>query len=811
VIDGAVLDTVAACPPLTIVDRSRLAELRAKEAMRLVPERAKARDAFITRQSHRLARRTGVGLHSARRTVEKQCAGVLLPDVGLPFDDEQFAGKTVADVLASPALFEGATLADPLEGISYGRCKAIVMRRADGAMVIHSFAHGRTVYELKLDYRAAEGMLAKAAPDEAAEAFVRLVLESDLEADEVERLRDKASEISGLGKRVLNVRLKAARQRASAENARQAAACAAAARQDTRPQIDAPLRDAPWRPEMDTLRQVLGASTEPEPPMRNLEGVSACVRQRPTLNMHAFAADGANDEEAEETRLPPPGLPLLTSHSEAELAELIERYIDYIDPKTGRSVHLGSSFVHHFYKRHDDGLPRVAAVATLPLVLGDGTFLACRGLERERGIVFRIPPELLAVLPKFEDCAQPAVAEAMRFLIDEWLCDVMTDYTGKCVLIALALSIIERSLLPDRPTFWVTAGRRGSGKTTAIMMALMAVTGVRPPAAAWSPNEEERRKALLAYLLDGLPAILWDNIPRGAQISCPHIEKSCTAAMYSDRKLGVSETITASAATIHVFTGNNVGPKGDLASRSLCIRLEADRPDPENRLFRHPDPVAWTEAHRGQILAALYTVLLGNPMFEPGQPVPAQTRFKTWWRLIGQPLEFAAQLHKEHSEADRATDATPGCPPARVRFKELFLAQEEEDEESASLANVLAALGSKWPNQATFLAADVAKLVNATGETGRDQTAQRNVRIGSREEEPPLRTTDAERAAVVREFLFPRIASSVTVTATTASKRLKRHVGAPVRHDGGMLVLRESPNPHTKILSFYVGRTDLPA
>ena len=106
----------------------------------------------------------------------------------------------------------------------------------------------------------------------------------------------------------------------------------------------------------------------------------------------------------------------------------------------------------------------------------------------------------------------------------QWLCDVATDYTGKCILIAAALTLIERSLLPDRPVFFVTAGRRGGGKTTTLIMLLMAMTGVRPAAAAWSPNEEERRKALLAYLMEALPAIIWDNIPRGTQISCPHIE-----------------------------------------------------------------------------------------------------------------------------------------------------------------------------------------------------------------------------------------------------------------------------------------------
>ena len=265
------------------------------------------------------------------------------------------------------------------------------------------------------------------------------------------------------------------------------------------------------------------------------------------------------------------------------------------DPCT--TLHLAAPFVRHFLVRSDDALPTVSTIATLPIVMPDGTLLSERGLARQRGIVFRVPPHLLSVVPKPADCTPAAVAAAMRF-------DVAADYTGRCMLIAAALTIIERSLLSDRPAFFVTAGRRGGGKTTALVMLLMAVTGIRPAAAAWSPNEEERRKALLAHLMEAVPAIIWDNIPRGSQISCPHIEKSCTTPFYSDRRLGVSEMVAVSASVVHLFTGNNIGPKGDLASRSLKIGLEIDRADPENRDFKHPDPVGWTEANRDKILRA---------------------------------------------------------------------------------------------------------------------------------------------------------------------------------------------------------------
>ena len=118
----------------------------AKEKHRLAPESAKARDDFVFQQSAKLAERTGLSRQHAMRVVERQCQGTLLPHVTLPFDDPELAGITVADVLADPARFEGATLADPLEGVEYGRCKARIMRRADGSPWIHSFAHGRTVY-----------------------------------------------------------------------------------------------------------------------------------------------------------------------------------------------------------------------------------------------------------------------------------------------------------------------------------------------------------------------------------------------------------------------------------------------------------------------------------------------------------------------------------------------------------------------------------------------------------------------------------------------------------------------------------------
>jgi hypothetical protein len=281
-------------------------------------------------------------------------------------------------------------------------------------------------------------------------------------------------------------------------------------------------------------------------------------------------------------------------------------------------------------------------------------------------------------------------------------------------------------------------------------MLIMAITGIWPAAAAWSSNEEERRKALLSYFLYGVSYIIWDNIPRGTQISCPHIEKSCTAAYYSDRRLGVSEMVATAASTIHFFTGNNIAPRGDLSSRSLRIRLEVDRADPENREFKHPDPIAWTEDNRVELLRALYTILLGNPCLNELRDAPMHTRFKMWWRLIGSAVEHAAK------QAGQEVD-----------FRTLFQAQEEDDEDDLSLAEALTILIKVLPE--TFKARDLCSIINSFGHEHQD---------------------------ALRGFFCPTLSDDHRASVKSVGKALGRHVGEPVRDDAGQtLILKTLRDP----------------
>ena len=94
---------------------------------------------------------------------------------------------------------------------------------------------------------------------------------------------------------------------------------------------------------------------------------------------------------------------------ETELAELIERHIEFFDD-AHRAVHLGAPFVKHYLKRSDEALPLCTGLSTMPIVLPDGAILSGPGLERRYNTLFRVPAELCALLPKQDECTAPLVA-----------------------------------------------------------------------------------------------------------------------------------------------------------------------------------------------------------------------------------------------------------------------------------------------------------------------------------------------------------------------------------------------------------------
>jgi putative DNA primase/helicase len=163
--EGKEIDTAVAIPPLSDKERTQLEALKARGAARLKPEAAKARKIW----AHKFAQRRGLSEEEAERIATQATNHILEAEFELEFDD---AGTcTVADVLADPDRYVGETLADPLEGIRYGRSKAKVLRQRDGCLMIHSFAHGGINYRL-LGPSAGAPILSPRTPLKSAREFV---------------------------------------------------------------------------------------------------------------------------------------------------------------------------------------------------------------------------------------------------------------------------------------------------------------------------------------------------------------------------------------------------------------------------------------------------------------------------------------------------------------------------------------------------------------------------------------------------------------------------------------------------------------
>ena len=167
--------------------------------------------------------------------------------------------------------------------------------------------------------------------------------------------------------------------------------------------------------------------------------------------------------------------------------------------------------------------------------------------------------------------------------------------------------------------------------------------------------------------------------------------------------------------TVMAFNGNNIAASGDMISRKLQVNISAARADPENRVFRHPDPIGWTEAHRGEILKHLYVILLGNPRLSEKNPPPGPTRFKKWWKLCGSAVEYAAAQHLDLVNSEVAglvsDPVTAALMPKEISFKAMFVEAEKVDEQAMGMAALLTMLRNRW-QESPFSSRALARLID---------------------------------------------------------------------------------------------------
>jgi hypothetical protein len=505
-VEGEAIRSDRAVSRLSEYERHRVNQAKAASANALGKSAGEVRNKHDKELAEKISAKSGAPLATTLRLVKARHRGVLYPDVQLEFD--RLGIVTVGAVLADADRYVGETLADPMEGVDYGRCKAMVMRGTDGDLFIHSFAHGRSIYFLRHDLTSAKTAFTQGSGAGTVDKAMAVLNQAQLEEDELDVFTRFVSKTAGVGIRPLSARIKKERTERAVALAAEARKASIESEADGRIVLPRPEPNGELSPIVSFLDDHLSNDKSEEPAMRNASASLVRVVEKEPWALHLLTSDSANasKEDAEAMQAPPE--PVLVELTTTGVELVLEKYVRWVASKKNGERYdaaLPTPFINALMEYPNSAIPVVRAINTAPLVAASGGVIDGVGLDRVTGLFHRIDPDLRACLPDGTP-TEEEIKQSLKFLVDEWLVDVALDRVGKCVAILLALTLLQRALLPERPAFFVTAGQRGGGKTTLISMISAAVLGRRAAAAAWSDSVEERKKALFSYAAERLVA-----------------------------------------------------------------------------------------------------------------------------------------------------------------------------------------------------------------------------------------------------------------------------------------------------------------
>ncbi|NUR67032.1 MAG: hypothetical protein HOQ47_14825 [Streptomyces sp.] len=259
--------------------------------------------------------------------------------------------------------------------------------------------------------------------------------------------------------------------------------------------------------------------------------------------------------------------------------------------------------------RRDWPLLPLRGIVTAPVVRPDGTIVQAVGYDRATGLYMhpRVPLRRLQA-----EVTEESVERAKKVILGQMLADFpfVADSDRAQYLGALLSPIIRHYVPGPTPLLVITSTSQGSGKTL-LMDAFGYIYGLA--VTQWPENDAELRKAVTAKLWDcGDPVIAMDNLPNGHVIKSPILSSLATSAIWSDRLLGSTSSVTIPNDRLWVLTGNNLSTGGDNARRTLWVRLDPNCPNPDQREdFTVGDLRQWLEQNASTVVAALVTMVRG--------------------------------------------------------------------------------------------------------------------------------------------------------------------------------------------------------
>jgi len=284
-------------------------------------------------------------------------------------------------------------------------------------------------------------------------------------------------------------------------------------------------------------------------------------------------------------------------------------------------------------------VPAIRGIVGAPTFTADGVLATTTGYQPDTELYYLPVGEPVSPVPDAPTIDD--LKRARKLLLDEWLVDFpFPDEASRAHALAVALTPIVRELI-DGPTplFAIDAPTPGTGKGLLAETIGTLVFGTTPPVMSELRNDEELRKRITSVLLSGAPIILFDNVSK--KVASGVFAAALTAPIWSDRRLGGNETINIPNRATWMITGNNLDLSGEIARRTVWLRIDPDTDRPWERTgFRNFPLPAWVRAHRHELLWSL--LVLAQNWIASGKPAwsgkPMGT-FESWSQVVGGILE----------------------------------------------------------------------------------------------------------------------------------------------------------------------------
>ena len=305
-------------------------------------------------------------------------------------------------------------------------------------------------------------------------------------------------------------------------------------------------------------------------------------------------------------------------------------------------------------------------IATAPFLRADLSICARPGYDAASGVILE-PTINCPVIP--DRPSRDVALAALRALAAPFEEFPYATPAARVAALAHVLTAVARHAIGTSPVFTYTATLAGTGKTLLSRMPALIVSGTPPGLRPFPAQEDELRKTLLAALLAGDTALLFDNISNGTPVRSPALCAFATADVYQDRKLGVSESPRIPNRTTVAMTGNNISPAGDLVRRSIVVRLDVNAESPKGRVFEINDLDAYVREHRPELLVAALTVIRAYAVSGVDMlALPPLPSFERWSRVVRDPLVW---LGCEDPVSTQETEADDEVSPLRAAFTEI--------------------------------------------------------------------------------------------------------------------------------------------